>query len=439
MKSSLCEVDSLRIRTLVSSLGIVVRGIVVGVLLLSCAGGEPKVEPTPRPIARPLPLGDDDSHLLIFRKVMFRIVNGTVLGKVRVRNRVVDEMRWSRAHSDSAEFNVAITNALRDLGYQARDAADALFDPSSQVKIRYGMAAILHAAKLDFDYKLDRRRGRPGEGVGTADVEVEVLLHDSIENRIVYSRTFSGHGTDTGLKPNPIVSAVVDGVLKSATDPEFVKIVSMRDFNESASVEAAENIDMAACPDPVVAELPEGLPDLLEALVEIQVGASRGTGVVISPDGWILTAAHVVDDSSEVWVRLSSGPQVPAKVHRLDARLDIALLRVPGRDYRCAQLRESDGDLALGSDVFMVNMGLGEARSQTISRGVVSGYLEFDGRRHVQTDASVNPGSSGGPMLSNAAAVTGITVSKVAAPGFEGIAFAVPIQTVVTQIGIQLR
>jgi S1-C subfamily serine protease len=270
-------------------------------------------------------------------------------------------------------------------------------------------------------------------------VKIEVLLHDTLENKTVYSRTFVGTGVDTGLEPHPIVLAVVDGVMKSAADPKFVKLM-LKEASDAAGSEAVDDVfEIAVCSNSIVTALPEDLGEMLEAVVEIQVGAGTGTGVIISPDGWILTAAHLVDGASEIWVRLRFGPQVPAKIQRLDAHLDIALLRVAGRGYRCAQLRETERDLDLGYDVFMINLALGDERSHTISRGVVSGYMEYDGQRYIQTDASVNPGSSGGPMLSNTGVVAGITVAKLSAAGFEGVAFAVPIREAVRSMAIRPR
>ena len=137
------------------------------VLSLACLQKVPvPVEPEPEQEPQPIPLGDLGSHLLIFRNVSYRIPTGTVLGEVRERGVVVDEMRWTVARSKALEFNVSVTDALRDLGYNVRDSADALFDPAGEVKIRYAMAAILHTAVLDFKYEYSRRRQRRLEGVG---------------------------------------------------------------------------------------------------------------------------------------------------------------------------------------------------------------------------------------------------------------------------------
>ena len=108
---------------------------------------EPEVEP------QPILLGDLGSHPLIFKNVSYRIPTGTILGEVRVRGDVVDEMRWTVARTKALDFNVSITDAMRDLGYNMRDSADALFDPSGEVKIRFAMAAILHTAEIDFEYE----------------------------------------------------------------------------------------------------------------------------------------------------------------------------------------------------------------------------------------------------------------------------------------------
>ena len=310
-----------------------------------------------------------------------------------MRGDVVDEMRWTVARSRALDFNVSVTNGLRDLGYNMRDATDALFDPGNEIKIRYVMAAILHTASLDFDYKYSQRRRRRIQGVGTADVDVEVQLHDAVANKTVYRRTFSGHGEDEGLKPNPIISAVVNAILKSTTDSKFVRLVSKRPGDAGLSASTVDEFELTACPRDESLSLPRDLSETLEAVVGIEVGSARGTGVIVSPDGWVLTAAHVVDGGPEIWIRFANGAQLPATLERSDAQFDVALLRISGRDYPCAQIRIATQDLELGSDVFAINLALGENRNPTVTRGVVSGYPEQVGKRFIQTDASVNPGS----------------------------------------------
>jgi serine protease Do len=407
------------------------------ILALACLK-EPTVASEPEPEPSPIALGDVAPHPLIFRNVSYRIPTGTIIGEVRIGSRVVDEMRWSVARTRALDFNVSVTDGLRDLGYNMRDSADALFDPAADVKTRYVMAAILRSVALDFEYKRSRLRRQP-EGIGIADVEVEVQLYDAVANKTVYKRVFAGHGEDEGMKPNPIIGAVVDAILKSTTDSDFVSLISRSPGTPLPPKTTVELIEFVACPIDESLSLPHDLEKSLEAVLEVQVGSVVGAGVIISPDGWILTAAHVVDGASEVWVRFANGAQLPATIQQSDSEFDVALLHIPGREYPCSRLRTHSKDLELGKDVFAINIALGQDRAPTVTRGVVSGYPEEKRKRYIQTDASVNPGSSGGPLLASDGTIAGITVAKVMGVGYEGLGFAVPINDVVRHLGVRLN
>lgn len=427
---------ALRSRTLRPALAAALA-LVAALLLGACA--RPKLE---APAAAPEPpeslLGDAGSEPLAFRRVVFRIPSNQVIGEARVGRRAREEMRWTIPRSSSRSFNVSITDGLRALGYDVRDDADTLFEPSDGAKVRYEMAAILHDAEVDYDFEYDAKRGGQGEGVGKARVEVEVRLRDAIEERTVYSRRFSGDGVDRGYKPNPLMAAVVDAVLKTTRDPDFVAWVARDGGAGRRPAVARRALRIAECSSAAAQVLPENLPTTLEAVVEIQAGSVSGSGVIVSPDGWVVTAAHVVLGAPEVWVRLRSGVQLPATLEESDGEADLALLRVPGRNHPCAPVRGDSDELDLGSDVFAINVAIGEDRLPTIARGVVSGFPVQDGRRFIQTDASVNPGSSGGPLLAPDGSIAGITVSKVVGIGLEGLGLAVPASEAIDRLSIEL-
>lgn len=392
------------------------------------------VEPEPEPIQ----LGESGSHPLIFKNVTFRIPTGAKLGEVRIGRRVVEEMRWSTSRSRALDFNVSVTDGLRDLGYDIRDSADTIFDPLKAIKIRYAMAAIVHSAVLDFAYETGRVR-RIQRGVGTAIAEVEVQLFDTIARETVYRRRFQGSGEDEGQKPNPIIEAVVDAILEATTDEDFVRFLSKDASRPETKSASFADFEINACEATRTEELPRDLPAALDAIVEIRAGAVVGTGVIVSPDGWIVTAAHVVDDASELWIRFSNGIQVPATLEQSDTRLDVALLRVQGREYPCAPIRAVADDLAIGSEVYTINSPVGEDRKPSVARGVVSGYPEQDDLRLMQTDAAINPGSSGGPVFSLDGSVAGISIEKVSSVEVEGLAFAVPIQDALRYLAVRFR
>ena len=415
----------------------VALALVATLLLGACARPKPQAPPAaPEPPASLL--GAAGSEPLAFRRVVYRIPVNQVIGEARVGRRAREEVRWTIRATYSRSLNVAITDGLRALGYDVRDEVDALFDPGAGGKVRYEMAAILHGMEVDYDFKYDANRGGKGEGVGKAKAEVEVRLHDAIEERTIYSSRFSGEGIDRGYKPNPMVEAIVNAVLKSARDPQFVAWLARDGSARDRAVASAPRLRITGCSKEAAQVLPENLPTTLEAVVEIQAGNVNGSGVIVSPDGWVVTAAHVVLDAPEFWVRLRNGVQLPATLEMSDAAADLALLRVPGRNHPCAPVRGNADELGLGSDVFAVNRAIGEDRLPTIARGVVSGFPVQDGRRFIQTDASVNPGSSGGPLLAPDGSIAGITVSKIVGIGLEGLGLAVPASEAIERLSIEL-
>ena len=416
--------------------------IVTFVLLAACAqnrSADPAQGLAASPTREVIPLGSQGSHSIVFQGVLFRIPSGTLLGEVRIGNRVSDEMRWTRTKSQTTEFNVGITDRLRELGYQMKDASDAIFHPRRAIKTRYEMAAVLHSVELDFEYKRSARPGEAREGVGDATVRVEVQRHDAVLKETVYTKSFVGYGEDKGRKPTPIVLAVVDAIAQVATDPDFVKLVS-KNLNDADGTDGTTEVAVVtACSPEGSISLPRDLAQVLESVVEIQIGRSIGSGVIISPDGYLLTAAHVIGDAEEAWVRTTRGPQLPATLIRSSSRLDVALLRVEGREHSCSAVRGIETDLELGIGVFGINISVGDPGTPTVTRGVVSGYADLENRRLIQTDVAANPGSSGGPLIDDAGHVVGITVEKIVGVGFEGVVFAVPVPIALEELGIEFR
>jgi S1-C subfamily serine protease len=156
-----------------------------------------------------------------------------------------------------------------------------------------------------------------------------------------------------------------------------------------------------------------------------------GSGVLVSTDGKVLTAAHVVQTADRVAVEFANGVIVPARVVASEPRADVALLQLQRVPAGAVAARIADSDsLQVGDDVFIIGAPYG--LSHSLSVGHVSG--RHDMRRTVrgvpievlQTDAAVNVGNSGGPMFNTEGAVVGI-VSQILSQsgGFEGVGFAV--------------
>jgi S1-C subfamily serine protease len=151
-----------------------------------------------------------------------------------------------------------------------------------------------------------------------------------------------------------------------------------------------------------------------------------GTGFIISSDGKIVTNLHVIDGLRRGGVELASGEKYDSfSVLAFDSRKDIAVIKIPGFDLPTIPLGNSN-DVQVGEPVLVVGSPLGLQGS--VTTGVVSSIRDDPfggGFKVLQTDASVNPGNSGGPMVNRQSEVIGIVQSKIR--GSENINFAIPI------------
>ena len=197
----------------------------------------------------------------------------------------------------------------------------------------------------------------------------------------------------------------------------------------------------------------EGLPPMLREFFERSMpqaprgqggrqreAQSLGSGFIISKDGYILTNNHVVADADEIIVRLSDRSELEAKLIGADARTDVALLKVEGKDLPIVKLGKSDA-LKVGSWVLAIGSPFGFDHS--VTAGIVSAkgrslpnesYVPF-----IQTDVAINPGNSGGPLFNLEGEVVGINSQIFTrSGGFMGLSFAIPID-VAMSVADQLK
>ncbi|MBI2071279.1 MAG: trypsin-like peptidase domain-containing protein [Elusimicrobia bacterium] len=170
--------------------------------------------------------------------------------------------------------------------------------------------------------------------------------------------------------------------------------------------------------------------------VERRQYAGTGSGVIIDREGHILTNAHVISDAKEIKVRLTVNGQKKTYQARLigkDERIDLALIKIEGRGpFPAAKLGNSD-NVQVGDWAIAVGNPFGELE-QTLTVGVISALrqsLPIEGRTYlnlIQTDAAINRGNSGGPLVNIEGEVVGINTAIYSPSGvFAGIGFALPI------------
>jgi len=155
---------------------------------------------------------------------------------------------------------------------------------------------------------------------------------------------------------------------------------------------------------------------------------SMGSGVIIRADGTILTNAHVVKGASEILAKLPDGRTFKATSFGVDEEVDLAVVKIDGKDLPVATLGDSD-NLDVGQWVLAIGNPFG--LEHTVTAGVISAVRKGAGANKedfIQTDAAINPGNSGGPLIDLKGRVIGINTSIYSkSGGYQGIGFALPI------------
>lgn len=179
-------------------------------------------------------------------------------------------------------------------------------------------------------------------------------------------------------------------------------------------------------------------PSVVTVVADDYIGSSVGTGVIMTSDGYFITNAHVIDGARSCWIILANGVTYDAKLVGYDARQDLAVLKAEdAHNLPAAQFGNSDS-MVVGDTVYAIGNPLGIELRGTLTDGIISAVnrdVELDGRTLtlLQTNAALNSGNSGGPLINEYGQVIGINVMKMTNSDLEkeatveGLGFALPI------------
>lgn len=207
-----------------------------------------------------------------------------------------------------------------------------------------------------------------------------------------------------------------------------------------ASDSAAEGSNSEALLIPGVAALASA--SVVEVYTESVAGGGRmwqyitegaGSGVVISPDGYIVTNNHVIEGSRRITVRMSNGAEYDAALVGRDSNTDLAVLKIEAAGLRFASFGDSD-TLMVGELAVAIGNPLGELGG-SVSEGIISALsrkISIDGYMMdlLQITAAVNPGNSGGGLFNRYGELIGVVNAKSGGSDIEGIGFAIPVNIV---------
>ncbi len=164
-----------------------------------------------------------------------------------------------------------------------------------------------------------------------------------------------------------------------------------------------------------------------------------GSGIILSEDGYIVTNAHVITDEEnsklDITVKvMGREEEYPAEIIGYDEKSDIALLKIKTTGLVAAEIGDSNA-LVVGDEVVAIGTPLDEAYAGTVTNGIISGLDRViddteTATKYIQTNAAINPGNSGGPLVNMYGQVVGINTAKIVMDGYEGMGFAIPMDSI---------
>ena len=219
-------------------------------------------------------------------------------------------------------------------------------------------------------------------------------------------------GVLLGLLLGAIIAASAFGLGRLTASDDDPAVATVATSVPSGSLVGTTNPPPAAVVPPGNATLEPvaaAAAAVTPAVVQIDTNSGTGSGVIYDADGYILTAAHVVGNATNVTVRFADGSRTTGRVMGADDVTDVAVVSIEPAEVPAVAVLAVGADLSVGQTAVAVGTPFG--LDQTVTSGIISAVdrlLETNGISMVQTDAAINPGNSGGPLVDLSGRVIGI-------------------------------
>ncbi|MDR1396811.1 MAG: S1C family serine protease [Desulfarculales bacterium] len=402
--------------------------------LTGCGAGMRQVNVV-QPDVEPLPLGTKTLNIAL-GKIVFAMPSGQNIGTRHYGSPCVlflDNNYWGEvAEGCLSSFKEVFYHVLRNHNYSIAGDPNDMFQNETidLADLLIGIKVI--DATLDICHDTFIRDFSKANSSSTIAIEWQV--YNTLDRKVVLKvTTYAAGQTESASNDlgESLDLAFENAMLEFIANKDFRQLIISE--NDKVVSDNTVNFDFSsyfyniATPKDSIT-----MADVQKSVVTVQVGARHGSGFVVA-DGLIITNYHVVEGASRVRLVTHDNRKIDGVVVAGNAHRDIVAILAPNLSLPHIKIRNSS--VTIGEDVYAVGSPDQIEFSGTVTKGVVSSFRNLNQQNWIQADASINPGSSGGPLVDAKGNVVGI--STLGRSDLQGIFFYAPIIDALNQINMR--
>lgn len=339
----------------------------------------------------------------------------------------------------SSDLGRVFHQTLTNRGFSvAGDPSDLFTGAQAASTSEYLIGARLVKMKGNFCQEHDRWYGLPQRSFsGELFVEFEWSVMNSLTKQVVFKKRIGGY-----FKQNTPINGGITTTFENAFIDSAERFTSLEEIQELATGKKEDassqlkvvNLGISVKNGESTQKFaPEKLSPLV---VTVRIGTGHGSGFFVGNNGYVLTNAHVVGQAKSVQVQTSNGVEVEAAVVGVNKSRDVALLKTPLRTPAPLPLRL--GFPSVAEEVFVIGSPVKESLNGTVTKGILSAIRtdKDSGLSFLQSDASISPGNSGGPLFDSKGHVVGIATAKISGGNVESLGIFIPINDALKALGM---
>jgi S1-C subfamily serine protease len=257
-----------------------------------------------------------------------------------------------------------------------------------------------------------------------AEYSITWQVYDKENRKVIYSAQSTGSSRIKGVSLEVALIAFKACFRNFLSDASYVR--TLDEYLDVKSSRRAEDVNIRYYK--TYTSQPRRIVEFAgRAVIAVKTEVGHGSGFVFNEDGYAITSYHVVQGVNTIDAIMHDGKIIQTKIITTQPDKDLAIIKLSGSGYDYLAF----GDVSqapVGSTVYAIGAPVVLELAQSVSRGVVSGYRDSEKYTLVQTDATVNPGNSGGPLIDESGRVIGIVALKIPVEyGIEGLGFGISI------------